>query len=57
MNAAIAHQHVHIAEQINNEKAHYANVRKAPTHKKVFGKLLDKLSIHYDIDMHKLVRL
>ena len=27
------------------------------THNEVFGKLLDKLSVHYDVDMRKLVML
>lgn len=29
----------------------------APTHKEVFSKLIDKLSEHYDTDMHKIVKL
>ena len=39
------------------EKPHFINLQKARTHKEVFSKLLDKLSIHYDVDMHKLVKL
>ena len=57
MNTAVAHQHIRIAKQINNEKTHYTNVKKARTHKEVFGKLLDKLSVHYSTDMRELVRL
>ena len=34
------------------------DITKQPrTHKEVFGKLLDKLSVHYDVNMHKLVTL
>ena len=58
MNTATAFSHVRIAEHVvNKEKKHSINVRRACTHKEVFGKLLDKLSVHYGVDMHKLVKL
>ena len=39
----------------NNGKTRAAIEKKPHTHKEVFGKLLDKLSVHYGVDMHKLV--
>jgi len=57
MNTAAIHSPVHSPERVNNGKIHSENVKKAHTHKEVFDKLLDRLSVHYDVDMHKLVKL
>jgi len=57
MNAATVHSPVRILKQVNDEKTHSMNVKKARTHKEIFNKLLDKLSVHYDVDMHRLVKL
>jgi len=48
---------VTVLENNPKENTHFMNTKKASTHKEVFSKLLDKLSVHYDIDMHKLVTL
>jgi len=55
MNIATVSPHVRITKHVNNESP--INVKKSRTHKEIFNNLLDKLSIHYDIDMHKLVKL
>ena len=34
-----------------------AGIENTPSHKEVFSKLLDDLSEHYGVDMHKIVRL
>jgi hypothetical protein len=34
-----------------------AGIENAPTHQEVFSKLVDELSEHYGVDMHKIVRL
>jgi hypothetical protein len=34
-----------------------AGIENAPTHKEVFSRLLDDLTEHYGIDMHKMVKL
>ena len=57
MNAVKVHSNVRIAKQVNDEKTYSINVKKTYTHKEVFNKLLDKLSVHYDVNMHKLVKL
>ena len=50
--AALIHSACHMAELENTPPV---NVNKARTHKEVFAGLLDKLSVHYGADMHKLV--
>ena len=34
-----------------------AGIENAPTHKEVFSRLLDDLTEHYGVNMHKMVKL
>jgi len=54
-----SHSYRTVTELGNNQKENMRliNAEKVSTHKEVFGKLLDKLSVHYGVDMHKLVTL
>ncbi|GHT58651.1 hypothetical protein FACS18945_4690 [Bacteroidia bacterium] len=51
-------QNLPYAERLSIERGYNDFLQnKLHTHKEVFSKLLDKLSLHYNVNMHELVEL